>query len=77
MKIETQIARLTTTKGFIEAFEEEISNHKNMPDAYYAVEKVHHSVFGYHRYSGYDSFRKVRERKLKKKQGDILEQCSL
>lgn len=72
-----EVLDLLDLEGFNEKFEEELRNHRTQEEAYEHTEQLHEQFFGRRKYSGYDSFRKVRERKLKKKQVDNLEHCSL
>ena len=55
-----------TFEEFNKRFERNMHNTASYPESYRAIEEVHESLTGKTKYSSYDSFRKVRERKMKK-----------
>lgn len=65
-KIEPHILRLLQPEGFNAAFEERLIDYETYEKAYESVERTHQMHFGHRKYSCYDSFRRVRQRILKK-----------
>lgn len=59
------LLRLLTDKGFDEAFESEINNHKTYESAYEAVEAELIKWLSYRKYANYDSYRVCRNLRLK------------
>ena len=55
-----------TFENFNKRFEKNMPKTASYPEAYNATEDVHENLTGKAKYSSYDSFRKVRERKMKK-----------
>jgi hypothetical protein len=64
--METRMKFKCGVEDFIQAFETEMPKYKTQKSAYEAAEKQHEQLTGSRRYSDYESFRKVRSRKLKK-----------
>ena len=56
-KLEPQYARLTETKGFVEAFWEFGCEYPKQEDAYEAVERQYKFIFGKRKYKNLESFR--------------------
>jgi hypothetical protein len=56
------------TDDFIRLFEEKIGNFTTHKDAYEAVEREHVSLTGERRYTDYETFRGIRERKIRNRQ---------
>ena len=61
-RIETQ----WTFWGFNAVFEQNLKDSPTYEQAYEATENLHETNFGHRRYANYNSFRKNRERRLKK-----------
>ncbi len=57
---------LLTVDGFIRAFEKNLSSYPTKQMAFDAVNNEHLKHFKKTKYSNYDSFRQIRNRKLKK-----------
>lgn len=55
-----------TFEAFNGVYESMLGNGLGLEEAYHVVEECHEMIFGNRRYSSYDSFRKVRSRKIKK-----------
>ena len=55
-----------TFELFNKRFEKNMPKTASYSEAYTATEDTHQSLTGKSKYSSYDSFRKVRERKMKK-----------
>lgn len=60
-----EIQVLLTTKGFVEAYFKQYRNTSIGKEAYELVEQVHEDYFGMRKYSGWESFRKVKNRFIK------------
>lgn len=58
--------RLTKFAGFNKRFEEELKNHRTYQSAFDWLNDYYEKTFGERRYSDYDSFSRVRRRKIKK-----------
>ena len=58
-------SRLERFRHFNEEFEKEIGRHPTYQKAYEATEEKFNQRVGFNQYSGYDSFRMVRGRKLR------------
>lgn len=69
MSLEPHLQRLLTTEGFIDSFWSMCIDYKTQEQAYEAVERLYERTFGKRRYSGFDSFRTIRDRFIKQKQG--------
>ena len=59
------VNKLVSRQGFINAFWQEMKNHKTQVAAYEALEQVYERHYGQRRYSDYNSFRNVRDRVLR------------
>lgn len=57
--------RLMSAKGFDVEFFNNLKISKTHIEAYEKTEKLYHSYFGRNRYKSYDSYRKVRNLRLK------------
>jgi len=55
-----------TPDGFAKAFEKNMNMCRTYKECYELAEENHEKNYGTRRYSGYDSFRQVRYRKIKK-----------
>jgi len=62
---ETNPAQLVTTQGFINRYFENLKVSKTNLEAYEKTAEEYRVAFGVEKYSGYDSFRKVKNRKFK------------
>jgi len=58
--------KLLDTNGFIEAYEEKLRVFPTKQSAFNAVNREHEINFGKPKYSSYDSFRQVRNKKMKR-----------
>jgi len=67
-KLEPHIIRLLKPEGFNKAFEERLIDFDTYEKAYESVERMYEMHFGERKYSGYESFRQVRNRLIKAKQ---------
>lgn len=65
-EIKAEIRRLNSTTGFLNLFFEKLTQTKTQAEAYREAEKEYQSIFGENRYSSYDSFRKTKNRLIKK-----------
>ncbi len=65
MTEQTRIIQLVSIEGFIDAFWKEVKNHRTQQEAYEAVESEYEGIFGQRRYSHFNSFRVVRDRRCK------------
>jgi hypothetical protein len=65
MKIKFEILKLLSMKGFSEKFYDYSKKTKTYREAYEKTEKIYEKNFGKRRYSSYDSFRVVMNRKMK------------
>jgi len=65
MTIPLEILVLLSPRGFEERFHNHCKNQKTYSAAYEETEKEYESYFGKRRYSSYDSFRVVMNRKMK------------
>jgi len=61
-----RIIQLNSKEGFISAFFEMVPSFKTHIEAYEALESEYESIFNKRRYSNFESFRQVRDRKLTK-----------
>lgn len=52
----SQVRQLSTTEGFVEAFQQNIADCKTFFEAYEVTERAHESLFGKRKYSCYHSF---------------------
>lgn len=59
--------RLARFNSFNSVFEDQLSKHATYRQAYEATEQTFRERVGHSYYSGYDSFKNVRSRKLRKK----------
>jgi hypothetical protein len=59
--------RLARFNRFNSEFEKEIGKHSTYEQAYLATEQKFNQSIGFNQYSGWDSFKNLRSRKLKKK----------
>jgi hypothetical protein len=59
--------RLARFKSFNSEFENEIGKHQTYQEAYHATEQKFKEKVGFNQYSGWDSFKNLRSRNLKKK----------
>lgn len=60
-----QVRQLSTTEGFVEAFQQNIRECRSFYEAYELTESQHEHLFGARRYSCYASFATNRNRKPK------------
>lgn len=60
--------QLFTTEGFIDAFWQMANQYDTQEAAYEALETEYRTIFGRRKYSYFNSFRVVRDRKVKCKQ---------
>ena len=67
MTIKIEILVLLSPSGFQERFHTNCKNAKTYVQAYEETEREYEGYFGKRRYSSYDSFRTVMNRKLKKR----------
>lgn len=56
-----------TVEGFMSAFEETLKTEPVFYKAYQLTEDKHHQLFGFRRYTNYESFRKSRANVILKK----------
>lgn len=65
MAVEQQFINLSAPdpQFFIDRFWSMVSDYKTYEDAYEALEKIYENALGRRRYSDYNSFRRVRDRK--------------
>ena len=63
----THIKAQWTTEGFMQRYDELLSEHKTYLDAYNATEAEHKILFGTNRYRNAEAFRQVRRNTLLKK----------
>ena len=69
----TRVKQLITFNGYLQVFYENCRITKTCFEAWEKTEQEYAQIFGQNRYSCYESFRVVRERKLKKyKKGNIV-----
>ena len=59
------VNKLVSRQGFINAFWQELKNHKTQVAAYEALEEKYELHFGQRRYADYNSFRQLKNRTLK------------
>ena len=57
---------LGTPDGFINVYWDQCKKYTTYEAAYEATELLHIKYFGYRRYKGYESFRVVKNRRIKK-----------
>jgi hypothetical protein len=57
-----------TSRGFMDRYDQLLksNDHKTYYDTYLATEQEHITIFGYPRYSNYESFRSVRKKYVQK-----------
>jgi hypothetical protein len=60
------IRRIGTVTGFYEYYFQQLKNHKTEIECFEAVNDLYFEYFGEYKYSSYDSFRKVKNKHLKK-----------
>lgn len=60
------IHTISTTSGFISRYMQHLSHCETQLEAYEMTESEHAAIFKRRKYSGYDSFRKVKNRAKKK-----------
>tara|TARA_R110002051_G_scaffold103198_1_gene174961 strand:- start:23759 stop:23983 length:225 start_codon:yes stop_codon:yes gene_type:complete len=65
IKIPFEILCLLSPNGFEDRFHSNCKNHKTYSKAYEETENEFEKYFGQRRYSSYDSFRVVMQRKMK------------
>lgn len=61
-RLPKEALQLSTAKGFVEAYFRNLPNCETYEAAYEETERVYEEYYGKRRYSGFDSFRKVRDR---------------
>jgi hypothetical protein len=67
LKKENEIIRkIGTVTGFYEYYFQQLKNHKTEIECFEAVNDLYFEYFGEYKYSSYDSFRKVKNKHLKK-----------
>ena len=59
-------AQLVTTEGFINRYFENLKVSKTNVEAYEKTAEEYRKAFGIDKYSGYDSFRQIKNRKFKR-----------
>lgn len=57
----------SSTDDFMRIYESNLSPNKSYKAAYEASERVHKEITGHNRYSGYESFRSVKNKRVKSK----------
>jgi len=65
--VENSMRLQAETGDFIRVFEANISQKRTLRAAYEATEKEHERLTGHRKYGGYQSFSRVRGRKMRKK----------
>lgn len=65
--IENAMSLRSSVSDFIQIFENNLPHYRTNKGAYEAAEARHEQVTGNRRYSDYDSFRRVRGRRFKKR----------
>jgi hypothetical protein len=65
-KIPDEAILLLTSKGFDDAFFKALIGSKNHEQAYLKVEDMYKSYYGKSRYSNFLSYKKIRNRRMKK-----------
>ncbi len=60
-----QVRQLSTTEGFVEAFQQNIRDCRTFYEAYEVTESQHEELFGKRKYSCYQSFSVCRKSKVK------------
>ena len=65
--IDQKISKLITTTGFITEYYKQLNGCKTNAEAYQKVEEIYFKYFGKNKYSNFESFRQVRDYRLKKK----------
>ena len=60
-----RMIQLNSHAGFVEAFWENVKTYRTFEEAYQSVEDEYEGYYGITKYSSYDSFRRVRDRKKK------------
>jgi hypothetical protein len=67
LKKENEIIRkIGTVTGFYEYYFQQLKNHKTEIECFEAVNDLYFEYFGEYKYSSYDSFRKVKNKYLKR-----------
>lgn len=66
MKAFSLIQSISTKQGFLDRYMYHLYEHETQLAAYEATESEHIAIFNRRKYSGYDSFRKVKNRNTKK-----------
>jgi len=51
--------KLSTRKGFYDRYFSKLKTHESFIEAFNAVNKEFHSLFGKHRFENYDSFKQI------------------
>lgn len=64
--MDLRITRLVSVQGFNRAFEEQMSKHPTMEEAYESIEKLYSKHYNTRRFKNYDSFRMSRKYHMKK-----------
>ncbi|MFA6129329.1 MAG: hypothetical protein WC699_18675 [Bacteroidales bacterium] len=62
---ETNAASLVTVEGFVNRYFKHLKVCKTNTEAYEKTAEEYREAFGHDKYSGYDSFRRVKNRKFK------------
>lgn len=57
----------SSTDDFMRIYESNLSPNKSYKAAYEASERAHKEITGHNRYSGYESFRSVKNKRVKSK----------
>lgn len=61
-----QMKQLGTTSGFFNAYFKQLKTASTNDEAFNVINEQYYSLFGRYRYSSYDTFRKVKNRNIKK-----------
>lgn len=60
------IKRIATSAGFYEYYFEQLKHHKTEIECFDAINDLYFEYFGEYKYSSYNSFRKLKNKHLKK-----------
>lgn len=67
LKKENEIIRkIATASGFYEYYFKQLKHYKTEIECFNAINELYHNYFGEFKYSSYDSFRKIKNKNLKK-----------
>ena len=60
------IRKIATSSGFYQYYFEQLKNHKTEVDCFETINDLYFKYFGEYKYSSYNSFRKLKNKHLKK-----------